>query len=221
MVKMVGAYLYGRIYFHEDEQRYKVGVSLATLSLCLIPLNASLGDHNKADPDYRLNREEHILQCWRDQRYAGDQKIPCVYENRPGYSIFGLFNMIRSTFILHILDLLLDGDPLRRAIRPQIDYVTDSEYEYTGAGLFATFQPSIGIEKFKVGEGRLVLDGVRINSSEIGSLGADTILFLKDGIIDFLEIHTYDGGYPRRELNNYVLKQIPPFGTCREMAYPE
>ena len=87
----------------------------------------------------------------------GDHKIPRIYENGPGCSIFGLLNMIRSTFILHILDLLLDGDPQGRAVRPQIDYVTDAEYEYTGAGLFVSFQPSIGIEKFKVGEGRLVL----------------------------------------------------------------
>jgi len=47
--------------------------------------------------------------------------------------------MIRSRFILNILDLLLDGDEIGKAIRPQMDYLTDVDYNYTGVGVFVKF----------------------------------------------------------------------------------
>jgi hypothetical protein len=115
--------------------------------------------------------------------------------------------MIESEFILDILNLLLDGDEKRKAFLPQIDYLTDSEYEYTGAGLFVTFRSSEKILIYRVESAPPVLDGVAITSSELNDLGASAILFIKDGIIDCLEIFSYDGGYPRKELTSYTLKQ--------------
>jgi len=127
--------------------------------------------------------------------------------------------MIGSTFILNILDLLLDGDENGKAVRPQIDYLTDSEYDYTGVGLFVIFQPSVGIPIYNmVGSERLILDGVSITSPEL-NIGAATILFIKDGIIDFLEIWSYDGEYPRKELKSYTLKQDGNYASGREIVH--
>lgn len=124
--------------------------------------------------------------------------------------------MISSKYILAILDLLLDGDEYGKALRPQIDYLTDVEYDYTGVGVFVKFHTARGIEGFKHAEDRLILDGVTITSTELG-IGASATLFMSKGVVDYLELWSYDGEYPRRELSNYTIKQEGHFGTGREI----
>ena len=89
--------------------------------------------------------------------------------------------MITSKFILNILDLLLDGDEAGKALRPQIDYLTDAEYDYTGVGLFVTFQTSDGIENYKYQEDKIILDGVKITSTEV-NIGASATIFVRNGV---------------------------------------
>jgi hypothetical protein len=125
--------------------------------------------------------------------------------------------MISSKYILDILDLLLDGDANGKALRPQIDYLTGAEYDYTGVGLFVKFFTSKGIENLKFTEDRLILDGVTITSTELGS-GASATIFINNGFIDYLELWSYDGEYPRKELGSYTLKQEGTFGTGREIS---
>jgi len=125
--------------------------------------------------------------------------------------------LVASQFILNILDLLLDGDKQGKALRAQVDYLNDTEYNYTGAGLFVTFQSSEGIEQYRYEEDKVILDGVLITSPELG-IGAAAIIFVSKGIIDFLEIWSYDGEYPKRELSNYTLKQEGTFGAGREIS---
>jgi len=129
-------------------------------------------------------------------------------------------DMISSKFILDILDLLLDGDEAGKTLRPQIDYLTDAKYNYTGVGVFVTFLSSTGIENYRYPEDKVVLDGVSITSTELGILGASTILFVSNGVLDTLEIFSYDGGYPRRELSDYTLKQEGNLGFGREIKSP-
>ncbi|HEY4063182.1 MAG TPA: hypothetical protein VGM30_14850 [Puia sp.] len=126
-------------------------------------------------------------------------------------------DMISSKYILNILDLLLDGDEKGKALRCQIDYLTDIEYDYTGVGLYVSFKPSDGIEKYRYQEEKIILDGVSITSTELG-IGASATIFVRDGIIKTLEIWSYDGEYPRKELNNYKLKQEGTFGAGREIS---
>jgi hypothetical protein len=115
--------------------------------------------------------------------------------------------MIASTFILNILDLLLNGDELGLAIRRQIPFLTDAEYDYTGVGLFVTFRHNDEIVKYETTkEERIILDGVTITSPEL-TMGASAILFIKQGLVDFLEIWSHDGEYPKTELSIYSLKQ--------------
>jgi len=125
--------------------------------------------------------------------------------------------MISSKFILNILDLLLDGDEDGKTLSPQVDYLIDAKYEYTGVGLFVTFQTCAGIENCKHPKDRLILEGVSITSTEL-AIGASVIVFVRDGVIRTLEIWSYDGGYPKRELINYKLMQEGTFGTNREIC---
>jgi hypothetical protein len=115
--------------------------------------------------------------------------------------------MIQSRFIADILDLLLDGDEDGVALRSQIPFLTDSDYEYTGSGLFVSFSHSESISQFKLISNTAVTHGVEIKSSEL-ELGADTTLFISEGMVSTLEIFAYDGNYPEKELTDYVLTQI-------------
>src|ERR1700678_2466380 len=102
-----------------------------------------------------------------------------------------LHDMIASRFILNILDILLNGDEFGTAIRPQIPFLPDAEYDYTGVGVFVTFYCDKGIDKYEMtGEKRIVLDGVTITSPEL-KIGASAILFINEGVVDFLEIWSH------------------------------
>lgn len=115
--------------------------------------------------------------------------------------------MIRSQFILDILDLLLDVEEDALFIKNQIKYLSDnSDYEYTsGAGCFITFSQTNTekIIKYKLDK-NIVFDKVKIESEGIE---AEAILHLKDGIIDNLEIWAHIGNYPNKELTSYTLSQ--------------
>lgn len=125
--------------------------------------------------------------------------------------------MIKSKFISDIIDLLLDGDAMDIAARPQIQYLTDEEYEYTGRGLFVSFSYSEEIAKYKIGKHDLILNGVKITTSEF-PIEAEATLFFKDGIIDFLEIWCYLGDYPNRDLTRYTLTQIWDNSPGKQMS---
>jgi hypothetical protein len=114
--------------------------------------------------------------------------------------------MIKSKFIIDILDLLLDGDDDGLILRHQLDYLTDENYNYTGNGLFVTFSHNDSVSKKRIKKDNLVLNGVLIKSSDL-EIGADSKVFITKGIIDYIEIWSQSGDYPKRELTDYVLSQ--------------
>ncbi|WP_452232685.1 hypothetical protein [Lacinutrix sp. MEBiC02595] len=114
--------------------------------------------------------------------------------------------MLKSKFITNILELLLDGDKDGINGKLQLEYLSESGYEYTGSGVFIGFEHRNGIEKYKADKNDLILDGLKIKSSEL-EFGADCILFFKNGIIDNLEIWSNSGNYPKKELSEYELTQ--------------
>ncbi len=114
--------------------------------------------------------------------------------------------MIKSKYISDILGLLLDGDSEGVAVRLQLEFLTDTKYDYTGSGLFVTFTHSDGINKHKHSKDDLVLLGVKITTSEY-PIDADGTVFLKNGLIDNLEIWCYKGDYPQKDLTKYTLTQ--------------
>jgi hypothetical protein len=64
-----------------------------------------------------------------------------------------------------------------------------------------------GIIDFKVGNDDLILNGVKIQTTEF-PIEAEATLFFKHGIIDYLEICCYSGDYPKQDLAKYTLTQI-------------
>lgn len=85
--------------------------------------------------------------------------------------------MISSNYILDILDLGLDGSDSENLLREQILFLSISEREHTGVGLFVYFEAEDLIQQFRVeltnaatqnfnGITIALLDGVEINSPE-------------------------------------------------------
>ena len=124
--------------------------------------------------------------------------------------------MIKSKFISNILDLLSDGDTIGQSIRQQINFLTETECTYTGVGVFVRFSHAEGINKFKVDNQKLILNGVIIRSREIG-LGVEAIVFCDKGLVDYLEIWSHDGEYPTKELETYTLTQEWPGSPGRKV----
>jgi len=114
--------------------------------------------------------------------------------------------VIKSKYISDILELLLDGEEGVFAKR-QLSFITEKEFDYTGTGLFVSFSYSENISKYKISEADLILNGVKVQSTE-PPLEAEAILFFSDGLIDYLEIWCYLGNYPSRDLTKYTLEQI-------------
>ena len=118
------------------------------------------------------------------------------------------------------MDLLLDGEEDAVRLKAQLPYLTDSEYEYTGVGLFVSFEQNKGIEPTILENERTILNGVEITSTEL-EIGADATLFVFNGLIDYLEIWSYSGNYPANELSNYCLKQIWKNSPGRSISKPK
>ena len=139
--------------------------------------------------------------------------------------------MIKSKFILDIFDLLFDGDEIGKTLRRQIDYLTEDEYEYTGIGVFVKFAHSDEIKKYSIKSsdiknidltafnGDEIIEGVIIRN-EKEDIEADATVFLKDGIIDYLEIWNRLGDYPDKELDNYILTQEWKDSPGRQIIKP-
>lgn len=115
--------------------------------------------------------------------------------------------MIKSNFILEILDSLFDDDNDSLKLRRQLEYLTDANYNYTGSGLFVKFSHDDNISSIRIDKDNMVLSGVLIKSSEL-KLGADAMVFITNGIINYIEIHSRCGNYPKRELTDYFLSKI-------------
>jgi hypothetical protein len=82
-------------------------------------------------------------------------------------------------------------------------------------GVFVSFTHDDKIEQFRLETDRTVIDGVEIKSPEL-EIGAEAMAHVMNGLVDYLEIWSYNGEYPRRELATYTLTQIWPGSPRRE-----
>ncbi len=103
--------------------------------------------------------------------------------------------------IEQLLTCLPDGNNLLN----QIDLLRLEGLEHNGKEILYRYKSSHTPEK-KYGE-NLVLDGLEIVSSELDS-GASAAVFLKNGLISFLQILSHSGEFPENELTDYTLKSI-------------
>jgi hypothetical protein len=106
-----------------------------------------------------------------------------------------------------LLDLILDCDKEGILLRKQIPYLIDVDYEYTGVGLYVTFNTKEGIEDFLYNGKAGRLDRVEIKSEELG-IGAEASVSFSNGRVQYLEIWSYDGIYPKKELTSYTARQL-------------
>lgn len=113
--------------------------------------------------------------------------------------------MITSNYISGILELLLDGDG--KAVKPQLAFLQDMAYEYTGGGVVVRFSHTEEIGAYRLPIDKLVLNGVTIASPALG-IGADATAFLTNGLLEYLEIWSFDGNYPDYDLTQYTLQQV-------------
>lgn len=123
--------------------------------------------------------------------------------------------MIKSKFILDVLEQSLNSDGVAddgiqywKLARPQIEFLTDINYDYTGLGLFVTFSHTEGALKYKSPIKNGPLSGVDVKSSALESW-ANTIIFFKGGIIDCLELFSVAGDYPKKDLKDYSFEWMP------------
>jgi hypothetical protein len=143
---------------------------------------------------------ENRKSGWFSYTGGGDSRIDNV-------------GMIKSKFILDVLteslssdDIAEDGIPYWKLARPQIEYLTDINYEYTGLGLFVTFSHAKEVLKYKSEGGSL--GGIDIKSPDLEA-HANTTIFFEGDIIRSLEIFSVAGGYPTRDLKNYSFLAMP------------
>ncbi|MBX3163474.1 MAG: hypothetical protein KF900_03265 [Bacteroidetes bacterium] len=113
--------------------------------------------------------------------------------------------MIQSQFVKDILDLLFDGDEFGLSTRKQMDFLTESKYDYTGIGVFIHFIHTEGINQYRLNEDDVIL-GVKVKDDK-NSIDGYAQVFTKNGIVDYLEIVNDIGDYPKKELDNYILIQ--------------
>jgi len=117
--------------------------------------------------------------------------------------------MIKSKYINEILNLLLELDSDGKSLAPQLTFLTDDKYDYTGSGLFVWFTYDPEGERHRLEFDKMVLDGVRIKAAELKD-GANAVLFVSNGLIEYLEIHSRNAMYPNTDLTNYTLEvEIP------------
>jgi hypothetical protein len=126
--------------------------------------------------------------------------------------------MIQSQYILDIFDLSFDDHKASNLLRKQVEFLTVSETEHTGIGLFISFSANSDILNYKAirelsvnekanNEIFEMVDGVEIKN-DAQSILADAIVHLKEGIIDCLEIWNKNGeNYPLIEPEHYELTQ--------------
>ena len=107
-----------------------------------------------------------------------------------------------------VLETFLEGDhPDLQILREQARALTVTKREMTGVGFYTNFAVPIGLETLK-NQRSLQIGGV---SAQIAGLknGAGFVLFVNDGLLDFLEGFTYDEIWPH-EVREFRLEHDQP-----------
>ena len=114
--------------------------------------------------------------------------------------------MIRSAFIKSLLELLTNDDPDCSMLQKQFLFLSEFDHAFTGSGSFISFSHEEDIKTYRIFRSSKVITGIKIRSAEL-TADADAVLYINNGLIEHLEIHSEDGNYPETELTNYELLQ--------------
>ncbi len=126
--------------------------------------------------------------------------------------------MIKSKFIYDVLEASLNfagtdqpstqGIQYWKLTRPQVKFLTDTNYRYTGKGLLVNFTFIDEARNYKSPVKDGSFEGITIKSPDLDDY-ATTDIYFNDGIIDCLEIFSVAGDYPKRDLDNYTFHTSP------------
>ncbi len=122
--------------------------------------------------------------------------------------------MIKSKLISEIIEKTVAGEKFEDFLIEQMKYLSETDEEYTGVGLYVSFKHDNEIEKFRLSEQQLHelfgeyshrLDKFELINFEMRVL-ADATVHFSNGLIDCVEIWNKLGEYPNEELVTYTLK---------------
>jgi len=111
-------------------------------------------------------------------------------------------NMNLTQFQRDIIERLISCIPEENHLLCQIDQLTLEGLEHNGNEILYKYKSALLPDK-QTGE-NVVFDGLEIFSSELNA-GASAAVFLKNGLISFLQILSHSGEFPERELTDYTL----------------
>ena len=124
--------------------------------------------------------------------------------------------MITSEFILNILNLTLVDNDETELLKSQIPFLTIRKLEHKGIGLYIYFEKQPQIHRYCTNLKDTPLTGLEIKNEKENVL-ADAIVYIKDGLLDYIEIFNKNGNdYPIIELTNYEMYQTWLDESCRK-----
>ena len=107
-----------------------------------------------------------------------------------------------TRFQRDIIERLISCIPEENHLLCQIDQLTLEGLEHNGNEILYKYK-SARLPDKNTGK-NVVFDGLEIFSSELNA-GASAAVFLKNGLISFLQILSHSGEFPDRELTDYTL----------------
>jgi len=114
--------------------------------------------------------------------------------------------MLLMTFVRDILSLAFAAEDSPLGISDQIPFLEVEKVDHTGVGAFVHFKHRTGIVPIDL-DSNIVWDGPQINCPGV-EVHAYTLIHIRNGLIDHLEIFSVEGDFPKGEISSYRLQQM-------------
>ncbi|MEO7082185.1 MAG: hypothetical protein ABIY71_11680 [Flavobacteriales bacterium] len=114
--------------------------------------------------------------------------------------------MLSITFVREILFLAFAADDTPIGLSAQIPFLEVEKEDHTGVGAFVHFKHRTGIVPMDL-DSNIVWDGPQINCPGVED-HAYTLIHIRNGLIDHLEIFSVVGDLPTGEISIYRLQQM-------------
>ena len=111
-------------------------------------------------------------------------------------------NLMEASLLRGITDFYQDP-----ALAEQVQHCRVTQRAYSGCGFFTTLTVPVGSRQVVAGKAR-TYNGGDLDAPQL-SHGAGSVLFLRAGIIDFLEVFAYADGDPAT-VDTFTLQPVEP-----------
>ena len=120
-------------------------------------------------------------------------------------------NLGLSTLEKDVIEWLSAGeDPVIAALQKQFKNITSVRRDFTGYGFYSHFEVPLNLQPIHTEmavKANFSFGDVEVMTPSLKN-GAGFLLWIKNGIISFLEGYTYDEAWPE-EIKEYKLRYIP------------